>query len=472
MHVYSAKMAFLSNIVKSMTGQNETERKQKLLNDAINNAPFIDPDFIAGLTDSPGSITYENAVLKYAKGVENKKYDAKTRKKIESFFRKQSFEMAEEYADGNKSFVKKQLFDRMKELKKSEMTPLAIKVLGDNLDRVLDERADKELLKDIGRTIKVDAEKIKNDEREAIRTKALVEAQRHLPMSQVRSAEPEEQKQIEAPKRAALPPAKYNFEPMVGKDRIQKLKDNVKNAKTNAPPDQANPAPQQFEPQDTSLPPDVNIRNVKKTKEHLMEYYNNMSGNHLKYLTENNHVEPEALTDVKAAMRSKLIQEAKEEEDRRMEDAIRNPIADENGQSFRDAQLGIKPTRKRLNAMEKQVFETGFGERFDGGLDNISNNPLERNIHAAEAYTLHGTASLETLVNRTGRQDAIAWKQIHGLGVGQTKHAMHDLYDIGVYNIDNAAHKMTAGQINPSLRQSNKYDGIGNNDWIKSLFRR
>lgn len=233
------------------------------------------------------------------------------------------------------------------------------------------------------------------------------------------------------------------------------------------------PAVIQQEQIDASLPPGVKVRHVTKTKNDLLQYYTNMSGNHLKCLVDSNHIEPEALTEVKAAMRSKLIQEAKEEEDRRLEESIRNPIADEHGTRFEDTQLGIKPTRKRLNALEKQVFETGYGPRFDGGIDNISNNPLERNIQAAEIYTLHGTPSMNTLVMKSGRQDAIALKQLHGLGLKQTRAAHHDMYDVSVYNIDNAAHSMTSGRRNPVLQQSNKLDYCTDRDsFMASLFRR
>src|SRR5438270_13405454 len=120
-----------------------------------------------------------------------------------------------------------------------------------------------------------------------------------------------------------------------------------------------------------------------------------MSGKHLRYIGEGNHYEPEVGKEIKGMMKEKLLAEAKEERDRTLEEALRrggNPMADDQwGQEFHDAQLGIKPTRKILNRMEQSVFETGYAPRFDGGLDNISRNPLERNILRAEHYTLVGT---------------------------------------------------------------------------------
>lgn len=215
-------------------------------------------------------------------------------------------------------------------------------------------------------------------------------------------------------------------------------------------------------------------RILQKTKEDALEYYKDMSGNHLKYLVDSEHVEPEVLTEVKEIMRRKLIQEAKEENDRMMEQQLRNPFDEENGQSYDDAQGGIKPTRKRLNRLEQAVFETGFGERYDGGIDNVSRNPLERNILFAEQYTLAGTPSYENVVMKSGRQDALGMIAGSRMGKAMAKSGMKDMYDVGVFNVNNAAPILTATRRNPQLIRvdENIPQYVDPNDFMDALFRR
>lgn len=230
---------------------------------------------------------------------------------------------------------------------------------------------------------------------------------------------------------------------------------------------------------DARLPSGVNIRQVVKTKDDLLKYYTDMSGNHLKYIVEGNHYEPEVGKEIKGMMKEKLLAEAKEERDRTLEEALRrggNPMADDQwGQEFHDAQLGIKPTRKILNRMEQSVFETGYAPRFDGGLDNISRNPLERNILRAEHYTLVGTPDLDVLVNKAGTQDALGMIAQRRMGLSQTKAAYRDMYDVGVYNMQNAAPVLTAQRRNAPLRNprpdlAETY--VNPDDFMSALFRR
>lgn len=230
------------------------------------------------------------------------------------------------------------------------------------------------------------------------------------------------------------------------------------------------------EPFSGGLPPGVRVRNVTKTKSDLLDYYTNMSGNHLKYIVDGNHYEPEVGGEIKGMMKQKLLQEAQEEKDRRLEDALNqdNPLADDKwGATFEINQIGIKPTRKILNRMEQSIFETSH--RHDGGLDMISSNPLERNILRAEHYTLMGTPDLDVLVNRSGHQDAMGMIAQARMGRSQARALMHDMYDTGVFNMSNAAPMLTGQHINQSLsnaRPDLADSYVSPDDFMAALFRR
>lgn len=215
------------------------------------------------------------------------------------------------------------------------------------------------------------------------------------------------------------------------------------------------------------------LTSVKKTKADLMEYYNDMSGNHLQYLVNGNHVEAEVVNEVKRLMKVKLIKEAKEDRDRDMSDDLEHHrIDDEEGVSFEDAQ-SRRSTRKQLRGTEASVFETGYGQRFDGGIDNISKNPLERNIQMAEHYTLIGSASVDNLLTKSGVQDAKGLIAQTKIGRNTTRKTIaHELYNVGIYNEQNTAPMLTAQRRNPGMAKQEIFQSADPDDYLNAFFRR
>lgn len=213
---------------------------------------------------------------------------------------------------------------------------------------------------------------------------------------------------------------------------------------------------------------------IVKKKSDLLAYYQGMSGNHLKYMLDGNHVEPEVVKEVKQWAKKKLIQEAKEQRDEDIISQIKeNPMEDDDaGQDFEEAQQN-RVTRKILRGVTGNVFETGFADRFDGEVPDP--NPITGNINAAERYTLMGSATMDTLANYSGRQDAKAALAQLRIGQKTAAAARKQMYDASVFALQNAAPSMTEREVNPLMWRvdnNTNNEAIGGDDYMEAFFRR
>lgn len=216
-----------------------------------------------------------------------------------------------------------------------------------------------------------------------------------------------------------------------------------------------------------------NWKSIMKTKADLLQYYSDMSGNHLKYLIDNNHLEPEVLSEVKSMAKTKLEAEAREANNKELLDQLEIDINDDP-QAFDDAQTR-SITRKHLHNEIEAVFKTGYGDRYDGnttGIDTFDPNPLQRNINDAERYTMNGTASYDTLVVRTGRRDATGLMAQTRIGRKTFNAGYGEMSDVGVYNLHNAAPTLKTQRINQPLHSQVFAPEIDSDDYLDAFFRR
>lgn len=219
------------------------------------------------------------------------------------------------------------------------------------------------------------------------------------------------------------------------------------------------------------VPPIVKIQ---KKKMDLMSYYTDMSGNNLQYLVNGNHVEPEVLTDVRAIMKKKLEQEEREKRERDILAELRDEIEDSDADF--DEKQSRRMTRKSLFTIQDEVFKTGYlGERSDAYSESkFSKNPLERNIQMAEKYTMDGSPSYDTLIMKSGIQEAAGLAARTKMGRKQARSVMSDMFDVGVYNMHNAAPILTSKRNNQSLLRvdENIPQHIDPDDFMDAMFRR
>jgi hypothetical protein len=212
-------------------------------------------------------------------------------------------------------------------------------------------------------------------------------------------------------------------------------------------------------------------------KKNLMDHYKDKTGNELQYLVNGNHVEPEVLNDVKASMRVKLIAEAKEARDRQMADDEKTleTIADDEAIDP-EKLMGLRNSRRKLHKIQEDVFETP--NRFDGfttGVDEWSENPLERNIQVADRYYRDGMPSVNEVMYNTARKNNKGEKALKRIGTKTAKQQMSQMHDYSVYNMANAAPTMTSQKINQPLRRCDdnvNNSAVGPDDYLRALFRR
>jgi hypothetical protein len=221
-------------------------------------------------------------------------------------------------------------------------------------------------------------------------------------------------------------------------------------------------------------PPTYEYQPLKKN---LMDHYKDKTGNELQYLVNGNHVEPEVLNDVKASMRVKLIAEAKEARDRQMADDNKSLETMADDEAIDPEKLmGLRNSRRKLHKIEEDVFETP--NRFDGfttGVDEWSENPLERNIQVADRYYADGMPSLNEVMYNTARKNNRGEKALKRIGTKTAKQQMSQMHDYSVYNMANAAPTMTSQKINQSLRRVDENvnnQAVGPDDYLRALFRR